>query len=732
MDSPAFKPHSCRHCADLGFYLSYDDVKRGEGPLDALGNFAFKEQTLRFPTYTVSNLLEAAGGGCSFAQVLLNGKEMIFNQLSQMEDTIVLSVTLVRLPGSAKIDTLNVGFSAANSFLCNCPGRGNHSHGKNDIFERTKISLLVYASSENPASKFILNRPVNVRVSSEDTFRLAHGWLKECHESHPDCRKPDPQYKPTRLIEIITAEDQDIVSATEFNKPKAYTALSYCWGGNQTFTATKETLSDLVHDIPLQKLPKTIEDAVITTHKLGIRFLWVDSLCIIQDDDEDKGREIPEMPKIYGNSSVTIIAARASHVGEGFLQDRDVTGIHAGSSEVPYRGPDDMLGSIVLCRELEKKDEPLDERAWTLQESLLSPRILEYGTYKVSWICPTATHDDGWKEEKARSKRDKVLDKIISSRAETAKLKIKRGKVSGSWRSIIASYTSRSLTIPADRMRAISGVAERYGTAFNYQYIAGLWTSDLPGSLLWKIRRTLDDPPYYQPQPRPKTYGYPSWSWVSVPGPVSIPEIDDKISEARLKITKYSCRFVSVVNSEYGDIDLGELTVSCRLLPATYKIPALNSSDEPTLTLPESSPKDGVLDISAVPDAVEEEASEENATTIPVYILEVSSPLSYCDKVERTDVRYTMSIVQTSPDSETELSKGGFRTKRRRSLLYDSTELSGLGLILRKLDTGMYSRLGIYKMCVWKGRNREEVQSQEEVDQLYPFTNCATQTIILV
>jgi hypothetical protein len=110
------------------------------------------------------------------------------------------------------------------------------------------------------------------------------------------------------------------------------------------------------------------------------------------------------MPKIYGNSSVTIIAARASHVREVFLQDRGVTSIHAGSSEVRYRGPDDTLGSIVPCRELDKRDEPIEKRAWALQECLLSPRILEYGTYKVSWICPTSTHDDGWKAEAARRK----------------------------------------------------------------------------------------------------------------------------------------------------------------------------------------------------------------------------------------------------------------------------------------------------------------------------------------
>lgn len=125
--------------------MPYDDVKRGDKPRDALGNLSIMPLTVKFATYLVLDLLEAAGDGCSFAQLLLDGKEKIFNRLSQMEEAVVLSATLVRLPGDANVDSLSVGFSVADSHLCNCLSQ--HSHGKNDIFEETKISLLVYASS---------------------------------------------------------------------------------------------------------------------------------------------------------------------------------------------------------------------------------------------------------------------------------------------------------------------------------------------------------------------------------------------------------------------------------------------------------------------------------------------------------------------------------------------------------------------------------------------------------
>jgi hypothetical protein len=151
MDLPMFKPHSCRHCAALAFYLPYDDVKRGDKPIDALGNFSFVPLAVKF-SYSVLDLLKAAGDGCSFAQLLLDGKETIFNLLSQMEDKALLSATLTRLPGDANINSLSVGFSVADSHLCNCLSQ--HLHRKNDIFEETKISLLVYASSGKSSTSY--------------------------------------------------------------------------------------------------------------------------------------------------------------------------------------------------------------------------------------------------------------------------------------------------------------------------------------------------------------------------------------------------------------------------------------------------------------------------------------------------------------------------------------------------------------------------------------------------
>lgn len=93
----------------------------------------------------MSGLLEAATEGCSFAQVLLNGKEMIFNQFSQMEEIYALTVAFAQLRGSANIQNLDVGFSIADSPL-------NYKQDRNVIFERTKTKLLVYASSGRSAA----------------------------------------------------------------------------------------------------------------------------------------------------------------------------------------------------------------------------------------------------------------------------------------------------------------------------------------------------------------------------------------------------------------------------------------------------------------------------------------------------------------------------------------------------------------------------------------------------
>jgi hypothetical protein len=139
----------------------------------------------------------------------------------------------------------------------------------------------------------------------------------------------------------------------------------------------------MTENIPFDSLPETIKDAIKVTRALGIQFLWVDALCIIQEgEDEDKIREIGVMGRLYKNAAITIFAASARSVSEGFLQNRPTPTIIS----LPLACPDGRQGIVQLTLEATHNFMyPLNTRGWTLQESLLSPRKLIYGEKEQLW-----------------------------------------------------------------------------------------------------------------------------------------------------------------------------------------------------------------------------------------------------------------------------------------------------------------------------------------------------------
>ncbi|KAG9185996.1 hypothetical protein G6011_02552 [Alternaria panax] len=142
-----------------------------------------------------------------------------------------------------------------------------------------------------------------------------------------------PKYKvttsfelPVRLVDLsnfsATARDVRLYVPKEGEEGK-YVALSYCWGYSQPVTTTKGNLLRHLRKIPYDNLPQTLQDAVNTTKAVGIRFLWVDALCIIQDSERDKQTKIAKMVNIFQNAHFTMVVACSTSSAEGFLQVRD-------------------------------------------------------------------------------------------------------------------------------------------------------------------------------------------------------------------------------------------------------------------------------------------------------------------------------------------------------------------------------------------------------------------------
>ncbi|KAI0433591.1 heterokaryon incompatibility protein-domain-containing protein [Xylaria sp. FL1042] len=409
------------------------------------------------------------------------------------------------------------------------------------IVYRTRHGFQVFAHLGDPSSSTISNRPIARFPDSSTNLTRMVSWLNDCQEHHK-CKTMLGEM-PARLIEITGAPGNISLRLrqTEEVGRVAFAALSYCWGGEQPMKCVSSNILLYETTIPFDKQPQTIKDAIKVCQGIGLQYLWIDALCIIQDDSNDKSVEIAKMTSIYGTATVTIVAARSTSAAEGFLGER-FPGLREGAV-VSYRCIDGRLGSITLVKlggEFESA-EPIDERGWTLQERLLSSRIIEFGSRQTRWICPETRSSgfplegctDGWRRNvKFSSKRKAEALDLENIRAAKSTIDF-YGRPRNSqfkeylnaiqhWEKICETFTERALTLSSDRALAISGIAQIYAELSGDQYIAGLWKSCFHSGLLWKIEHSHLTP---RKIARPPTYQGPSWSWLSVNGPVNFGQV---------------------------------------------------------------------------------------------------------------------------------------------------------------------------------------------------------------
>lgn len=402
------------------------------------------------------------------------------------------------------------------------------------LLESIRSRTLLTIATGNPAAASIKTRPIEREVGSKAALARVSRWLHAClHETtrgeriHRRCLKPTEGYMPTRLIEITVKERQYELKLREMkNSPSEnYCALSYCWGGEQSIKSTRATLAKWLDHLPWEQLPRTLRHAAIVCHSLNIRYLWIDAFCIIQDDDKDKATEISDMANVYRNSTLTIAASRAASAHEGFLGERSAALFTDQVYELAYQPKRAAgLGSIfTIFAQIDP--EPLDTRGWTLQERLLSPRTIEFGSRQMRFICQSNPRGvtDGWRlwAEHNNARQDNLENANVLYAEFDALEPVLSGpdltEVFDSWYRLIESYTYRHLSVPQDRILAVSGIAERYGRLLGDKYYAGHWRSSLARSLYWKAK----DPS----RPRPQVPQGPSWSWLSLDGPVEFPRI---------------------------------------------------------------------------------------------------------------------------------------------------------------------------------------------------------------
>jgi hypothetical protein len=219
-------------------------------------------------------------------------------------------------------------------------------------------------------------------------LKLATAWIKECDESHPLCKPTDSTFRPTRLIQIIDSKLVKLVDPTE-TPTGQYVAFSHCLGKKKTLKLYHNNLDRLCRGIQVQSLPKSYQEAISTCLGLNLHFVWIDSLCIIQDSSEDWQHEAVRMKLVYGNSVLNLCSASVVDNSEESLPARDASLIRPMQVKICWGGEDEEIlpliygdifhDDILHC--------PLRKRAWVFQEWYLSPRSLVLARRQLWWHC---------------------------------------------------------------------------------------------------------------------------------------------------------------------------------------------------------------------------------------------------------------------------------------------------------------------------------------------------------
>jgi hypothetical protein len=440
--------------------------------------------------------------------------------------------------------------------------------------------------AESPVANFISGRRGSKRLTSSIVDKTRK-WLDDCQDQHQYCPKRCTPKLPKRVLAIAMDGDDSLrLHVSQKEERGEYAALSYCWGGDQQFKTTRSSISAYTKSMSLHLLPNTLRDAVKVCQKMGTRFLWIDSLCIVQDDPEDKNEEIAGMGSIYKNATYSIAAASARTVHEGFLStakdDSVLTKLplylDQCSSEPIFVRPE---GGDISAHE----DEPLFNRGWTLQEMILSPRMLVFDSYQLMVKCtesyfepivPTSIQLDDTRlgglglPSEIFGVASREMMEWNKYRSGSVAQYLKREQLT-LWRHLIHEYSRRELTLFTDRLPALAGVAFELWKYWGGTYVAGLWKESLVEHLGWQAGNSdsygnihidihIDE----------HIGGLPSWSWITAPYKVLIDNgitPDAKVLDCRVEHLSQDVPF--------GQVRDASITLEAIILnPADVKFPA--------------------------------------------------------------------------------------------------------------------------------------------------------------
>lgn len=363
-----------------------------------------------------------------------------------------------------------------------------------------------------------VGRPCEYDMGSPAALDFMAFAMRRCLEDHPSCRKrtPDLPDLPTRVIDVGDSQTPPHLHIGSPAKGR-WVSLSHCWGGQVPYITTKQTLKDRVREILMDDLPATFRDAIVVTRHLGIRYLWIDAICITQDDmDEDWPREASRMRDYYANAILNLTAMNGENSISGILQHRAARyaplKLRLRSDRFEWEGDVFIRERHPETFSFQGKPFPkLMTRAWVFQEAILAVRSLNFTRSGVVWNCRTHTAPEWLHEPTDYPEVEQVLLQPVSSNDTMGIAEFAEDSTYSNWDEVVRRYSKKALTFSSDKLPALSGIASLFDSMLpEDRYLAGLWEARLEEGLRWAVD------PHSRVRSRPAVYRAPSWSWASI------------------------------------------------------------------------------------------------------------------------------------------------------------------------------------------------------------------------
>ncbi|KAF3050800.1 hypothetical protein E8E11_000735 [Didymella keratinophila] len=508
---------------------------------------------------SIRQLKRASDGRCRICRLVFTSPTQYEHAtlLKDKDEHMHIVLTISTSPGTLPL--LQVEFREASTSQARIPKRtlasciGFLGGGKTIATWPTLPAVASHSAhdlAETLTQAAMLN---NEDTGSDGAFKLASYWVTSCLNSHPRCHRTisagSAPFLPTRLLDVADDTIRLIESKSVLDvNNRRYLALSHCWGLIPIIRTLKANYDKHKNHISEDELSKTFKEAIHATRKLGFQYIWIDSMCIIQDDSDDWAKEAATMCDVYQYATLTLAAAHAPGGDIGCFKKRD------GLLNLPFHidipgqtttRPTRRLQFTTYGRPQEKDlgggDPALYGRAWVLQEQLLSPRMLIFDGDQLKWECLTMHGSEG-SPTSGTTRHDLSLKYIRSGIMDEFEyfddVGAKEGTMTDSqfwarmkhqyWCNLVMNYTHRGMTKSSDRLVALAGIAQALGRHTRDEYLAGLWRDHFFIGLLWSLPHnetflmsaTTNFDIERNERMRHAEAFTPSWSWASVTAPV--------------------------------------------------------------------------------------------------------------------------------------------------------------------------------------------------------------------